>query len=65
MPSRRAFQAGLTLAAVLPRDAGAAAVTAVDSHAHLFMRGLKPADPAERTVVLADTPVTLFGFEGA
>lgn len=44
MLNRRAFQAGLTMTALLPRGAGAAAVAAVDSHAHVFKRGLKLAD---------------------
>lgn len=44
MFSRRTFQAGLTLSALLARDAGAAAVTAVDGHAHVFRRGLPLAD---------------------
>ena len=44
MLSRRAFQAGLATAALLARDATAASVTAVDSHAHVFKRGLTLAD---------------------
>lgn len=42
--SRRGFQAGLAAAALLPQAGRAAAMTGIDSHAHVFKRGLPLAD---------------------
>lgn len=44
MISRRLFQAGLAAATLVPPVVSAASVTAVDTHAHVFKRGLKLAD---------------------
>lgn len=41
MISRRMFQSGIAAAAFFPRSAMAGPITAIDSHAHVFKRGLK------------------------
>ncbi len=41
MISRRIFQGGMAAAAFMPRLARAEPITAIDSHAHVFTRGLK------------------------